>query len=239
MMRSRRTLFMMLIVSGPVLVALLARPADGRGGELFGMIVSLLFLRFSVPALAVLYGASLIADEVEEKTITYLFLRPIPRGAILVGKYVSYMTCTTAVVWSSVLAVYWALFPRDELASRAGHLVTDLAVLGLGLAVYGALFASMGAILKRPLVIGLLFAFGWEQAALILPGYLRQLAITYHLQALLPHPAPSQGIMSLLQITAREPQSAGLSLLWLLMALASFLVLGAQAVARREYVLDE
>ena len=36
----------------------------------------LLYLRFIVPVLAVYYGTSLIADEVEDKTITYLFTRP-------------------------------------------------------------------------------------------------------------------------------------------------------------------
>ena len=45
------------------------------------------YLRFTVPVLGVFYGTSLIADEVEDKTITYLFTRPIPRGAVLVGKY--------------------------------------------------------------------------------------------------------------------------------------------------------
>ncbi len=44
------------------------------------------FVRFSVPVLGVFYGTSLIADEVEDKTITYLFTRPIPRGAVLRGQ---------------------------------------------------------------------------------------------------------------------------------------------------------
>ena len=39
------------------------------------------YLRFSIPVLGVFYGTALIADEVEDKTITYLFTRPIPRGA--------------------------------------------------------------------------------------------------------------------------------------------------------------
>ena len=43
-------------------------------------------------------------------------------------------------------------------------------MLALGLAAYGALFALVGAVLKRPLVVGLVFAFGWEQVALLMPG---------------------------------------------------------------------
>ena len=56
----------------------------------------MLFLRFIVPVLGVFYGTALMADEVEDKTITYLFTRPIPRGAVLVGKYLAYLACTIA-----------------------------------------------------------------------------------------------------------------------------------------------
>jgi hypothetical protein len=36
---------------------------------------------------------------------------------------------------------------------------------------------------RRPLVGGLLFVFGWEQLAAILPGYVGQLTIAHYLQA--------------------------------------------------------
>ena len=47
---------------------------------MFGLMIWAFYLRFSIPVLGVFYGTSLIADEVEDKTITYLFTRPIPRG---------------------------------------------------------------------------------------------------------------------------------------------------------------
>ena len=50
------------------------------GPAIFGMMIWVFYLRFTVPVLGVFYGTSLIADEVEDKTITYLFTRPIPRG---------------------------------------------------------------------------------------------------------------------------------------------------------------
>ena len=64
------------------------------------------FIRFSVPVLGVFYGTSLMADEVEDKTITYLFVRPIRRGAVLIGKYLAYVVCTVFVVLPSVVLVY-------------------------------------------------------------------------------------------------------------------------------------
>jgi ABC-type transport system involved in multi-copper enzyme maturation permease subunit len=252
MLWSRRTIFMALVVGGPVLLAIVARFAaandivrmrvNGVGlgsDDVFGMMFWILFLRFSVPVLGVFYGTSLIADEVEDKTITYLFTRPIPRGAVLIGKYLAYLACTTLVVLPAVMVVYFALVPLAQIPASFGRLLEDLGILALGLAVYGALFALMGASLKRPLVIGLVFAFGWEPLALLVPGYLRQFTVAYHLQALVPHAMPSDGAASLLQAVFPSTPSPMTSVCWLLATMVACLVLAARAVERREYVLEQ
>jgi len=231
MVRSRRTLFIAIIVGGPVLLAVAGRMAGdasvsvtvngGRleGADVFDTIVWLLFLRFAVPVLGVWYGTSLIADEVEEKTITYLFTRPIRRGAVILGKYLAYLACTSTVVLAAVALVYAAVVARPSVP-ESFDLARDLGILALGLAAYGALFTLMGAWLKRPLVSGLVFAFGWEQVALLVPGYLRRFTLAYHLQSVL-----------------RETAAATSSLLWLLAVTAVCLFLATRAVERREYVL--
>ena len=146
------------------------------------MMVWVFFLRFIVPVLGVFYGTSLIADEVDDKTITYLFTRPIRRGSVLVGKYLAYLVCTTLVVLPRYTLVYFLLVPFGEVPASFRWLLADLGLLALGLAVYGALFALVGTVLKRPLVVGLVFAFGWEQVALVMPGYLRRFTLAHYLQ---------------------------------------------------------
>lgn len=252
MLWSRRTIFMALVVAGPVVLAIVARliQAGGvapvrvngvqvEGTAIFGMMIWVLFLRFIVPVLGVFYGTSLIADEVEDKTITYLFTRPIPRGAVLLGKYLAYLVCTTLVVLPSVMIVYFLIVPFGEIPGSFGALVKDLGILALGLAVYGALFALAGALLKRPLLIGLVFAFGWEQAALLMPGYLKQFTVAYYLQSLVPHAMPGDGVVSLLQSVFRDVPGVAVSLFWLLFALVAALWLAIRAVERREYVLEQ
>ena len=126
MLWSRRTVFMALVVGGPLLIALVVRIVDllaASGGvqidgvrpsseAIFGLMVWVFYLRFAVPVLAVFYGSSLMADEVEDKTLTYLFSRPIPRGAVLLGKYLAYLVCTVAVVLPSVVLVYLLIMSR-------------------------------------------------------------------------------------------------------------------------------
>jgi hypothetical protein len=45
--------------------------------------------------------------------------------------------------------------------------------------------------LKRPLLIGLVFVFGWEPTAMALPGYLKHFTVAYYLQGLVPQAMPN------------------------------------------------
>ncbi len=249
MLWSKRTIFMALVVAGPVVIAgavrvltALGLPLEARltGPGAFGLMIWVFYLRFTVPVLGVFYGTSLIADEVDDKTITYLFTRPIPRGAVLVGKYLAYLVVTSCVVLPSVVLVYLLVVPiRGSLAGSFVPALKDLGLLAVGLAAYGALFAWVGAQFKRPLLVGLVVVFGWEQAAMALPGYLKRFTVAYYLQALVPHAMPEDSTLSLLQAVFRETPGVGVSLGWLGLIWAAALALAVWTVERREYVLEQ
>jgi ABC-2 type transport system permease protein len=249
MLWSRRTIFMALVVGLPVFVSVVLRtltaldvPAirpPASGPVVFGMMFWAFFVRFAVPILAVFYGTALIADEVEDKTITYLFTRPIPRASVLLGKYLAYLVCTLAVVLPGVVLMWLLVAPiHGSLAGTFPDLVADLGILGLGLAAYGAVFALVGATFRRPLVVGLLFVFGWENLALALPGHLRQLTVAHYLQGLVPHPMPAEGPMAILQAAFLDPPGLVESLVGLGVMTVLGLVLAGRAVGRRDYVLE-
>ena len=105
--------------------------------------------------------------------------------------------------------------------------------------MYGALFAWIGAALNRPLVVGLIFVFGWEQAALLLPSYLKKLTIAYYLQALVPHAMPSDDSLDVLRGLARDEPSAMAAIAWLVLIGVMCLWFGARTIERREYVLEQ
>ena len=253
MLWSRRTIFMLLVVGSPVIVALVARIVQSMGTaplrvngvqvdamSMFGAMIWILFLWFIVPVLGVFYGTSLIADEVDDKTITYLFTRPVRRGAVVVGKYIAYLLCTSLVVLPSVMVVYFLMVPFSQIPGTFMSLVIDLGVLGLGLAAYGALFALIGAALKRPLVVGLVFIFGWELITLVIPGYLKRFTLAYYLQPLVPHSMPAGDTVSLLQgAVFRDPPSVAASLSWLAVAIVISLILAVRVVEQREYILEQ
>jgi ABC-2 type transport system permease protein len=254
MLWSRRSVFLGVLLGGPVLLALALRvvmafePSGVRvngaavgGSSIFGMMVWLLYIRFIVPVLGVFYGTSLIADEVEDKTITYLFTRPIPRAAVLLGKYLAYLVCTVLLVLPSVMLVFFLVVPTggSSIAEAFPYLVADLGMLAIGLAAYGAVFALVGTRIKRPLVVGLVFAFGWEPAVLLFPGYLKRLTVAYYLQALVKHEMPQDSAVSMLMQVFHEVPSIAVSLLCLSAIIAITLWLAGRAVEDREYVLEQ
>ena len=113
-------------------------------------------------------------------------------------------------------------------------------MLALGLAAYGAVFALR----RRPAQAaagrsGLVFAFGWEPAVLLFPGYLKRLTVAYYLQALVPHAMPQDSAVSVLLQIFHEVPSVPVSLA----ALAGITLVGVWLAARadgtREYVLEQ
>src|SRR3954463_9957613 len=145
MIWSRRSIFLALLVGGPVLLALVSRivwmlvPTESfringesvTGAATFGLMIWLLYVRFIVPILGVFYGTALIADEVDDRTLTSLFTRPIPRGAVLVGKYLAYLACTVLLILPSVVVVYFLMVPMGggSVAATFPALVGDLGML--------------------------------------------------------------------------------------------------------------
>jgi ABC-type transport system involved in multi-copper enzyme maturation permease subunit len=254
MLWSRRSVFLGVLLGGPVLLALALRIVStlyeagfringvrAAGASIFGMMIWLLYLRFIVPILGVFYGTALIADEVDDKTITYLFTRPIPRRAVLFGKFLAYLACTVLLVLPSVMLVFFLVVPTGggSIGAAFPSLVADFGMLIVGLAAYGAVFAFVGTRIKRPLIVGLVFAFGWEPTVLLLPGYLKRLTVAYYLQALVKHEMPQDSAVSVLMQVFREVPSVAVSLVCLAAMVAGTLWLSGQAVENREYVLEQ
>jgi ABC-type Na+ efflux pump permease subunit len=256
MLWSRRSIFLALVVGGPIVLGAGLRLAETSrvmftfdtpqpaGALIYGVMIWLVYVRFLVPVLGAFYGTSLIADEVDDKTLTYLFTRPIPRSAVIIGKYLAYLVCTVLLLLPSVVVLYFLVVPIGRgrtVGEMFPVLLTDLGMLALGLAAYGALFAFIGARLKRPLLVGLLFALGWEPAAGMAPGYLKRMTVAYYLQALVRHDLPQpqfRPAAALLQVFYEVP-SVAVGLLGLSVIIGVGLWLAAQTTERREYVLEQ
>src|SRR5438874_9220164 len=62
------------------------------------------------PLTALLYAAGIVQDEVEEQTLTYLLLRPLPRWAVYVVKLLATLLTTTLLVAAGTAALYACIY---------------------------------------------------------------------------------------------------------------------------------
>jgi ABC-type transport system involved in multi-copper enzyme maturation permease subunit len=245
MIWSRRSLLMALLVGLPVLLAVvyrvvLAADIPSRGVpplDLYALVVAVYWIRNVLPLMALFHATSLIADEVEGRTLTYLLTRPLTRPAIFAGKFAAYLATSLGIALPSVVLTFFLLVTARDwsgVGASVPDLFRDLGVMTLTLLAYGALFSLLGVLLRRPVIPGLLFLFGWELMA-NLPGYLPRLTLTAYLRSLIHHRPAQEGLSGLFG----QVLPTGLSLAVLLLSTALFLAAAAWLFSQREYVLEQ
>jgi len=242
---TRRSLLMGLLVALPSAFALLYRlvlaakwnvhPVAPQ--DLYALVVARYWIGNVLPLTALFFATALVTDEVEGGTLTYLITRPVSREAMFFGKFAAYLVTTLSVALpAAVLTFFLLLSARGFFAVGpvAADLFRDLSVMALTLLVYGALFALLGVVLKRPLIPGLMFLYGWEYLA-NLPGYLPRLTLTAWLRSLISHRPAEEGLAGLFQQVLPATDAVPV----LLVATVLFLYAGARIFSVREYVLDQ
>jgi ABC-2 type transport system permease protein len=244
MVWTRRSLLMALLLGLPVVFAVLFRvflaakmPPRITGFDLYAVVVAMYYVRNVLPLAALFYATSLVADEVEGKTLTYLLTRPVTRPSVLLGKFLAYVATTLALTLPATVVTFFLLVTVHGFSGvgpAVPDLLRDLGAMSLTLVVYGAFFTLLGVLLRRPMIPGLLFLFVWELLA-NLPGYLPRLTLSAWARSLVRHRPPEEGFSGLFaQVLPWD-----LSLLVLSGATVVFLGLAFWIFAGREYVMEQ
>jgi ABC-2 type transport system permease protein len=135
---------------------------------------------------ALLNSTGLIQDEIEEQTLTYLFLRPTPRWMIYLAKLVA-ATMTTALiaVVFHALAYVFLYSGTERFGDALGTAMPRSAgALALTAVAYSAFFGLIGLVLKRSLVVGVLYIVIFEGILASIPFNFRAYTIVYHFRVM-------------------------------------------------------
>lgn len=237
---SRRTLSCVALAFLPALAAFLVTGISARASAapLFANLGWIMMLQIVVPLVTLIAGSAIVAEEVEDRTITYLFTRPIPRPALMFGRFLSTGVVVSTVLLVGVLLLYLACGrargegpPVD--ASLAWPFV---AAVAWGVVVYSAIFASLGAFFRHPMLIGIGYAFAIEGFLANLPGKNQALTVQFYLRSLIAQsPSPSWRGVEGFSSTAFDP--AGRAHAVLAVILVVVIALGAWRLARRQFEL--
>jgi hypothetical protein len=127
--RSRRTFFSLAFALLPGAVAWLTASFARRisADDIATAIGWLLMLQVVLPILALVGGTAVIAEEVEDRTITYLFSRPIPRASVLLGRWLAALVVLSVVASIGTGFVLWsATRPPVALERATLHAVSTV-----------------------------------------------------------------------------------------------------------------
>jgi hypothetical protein len=187
---SPRTLAMIALAGAPLglalayRVALALRMTESGGAGVFSALVSGVFFPFVAPMLSLVYAAGVAMTSSGHHGLTF----SPPWATRSFGKMSQaspYRSPRPAVL---VLVYYVVLSPSGwaEVGARFPNLARNLGVAALGLVAYNGIFALAGTLLKRPLLAGLFFIFGWQAVATFVPGRARLATVAHYMSSLTP-----------------------------------------------------
>lgn len=129
---------------------------------LFGLVM---YIQLLVLIICLIYGSSITNKDIDNRTMTYLIVRGAKRSEIYVWKYFGTVISLMILFTISIMTTYGILMthgPSSNMLNRSGVLLALLISTYLGILVYTSLFSMLGTYFRRPLVVGLLYAFFWE-----------------------------------------------------------------------------
>jgi len=194
------------------------------------------YFQLFVPILAIFFGSSVINEELDNKTLVYLTTTPVPKIAIFLGKFMAHwLLCAVIIGGSLGLSFIIANFSALGTAAAWLDLAGYVGISWLALWSYCALFALLGTFMRKSILLGLFFAFGWEAVVQYFPGSTQKFTLIHYIKSLLPIQPADGGFL----VFRLEPSSVAESLLMLLFIGALALVAAALIFKRKEYIISD
>jgi len=142
-------------------------------------VVRTLFFTFLMPLLCLAYASGAFGVERESRTLLWLVSRPLPRWALYLAKFLGTLPWCVAV---SFLGFTVMCAAGGSLGRMAFQMYWDAVLIGS--VAFASLFLLVGAVFRRPAVVGLVYVFFFESLVANLPGSLKQLSLSYYMHSL-------------------------------------------------------
>jgi ABC-2 type transport system permease protein len=188
--RGKRLLALGFLYLLPIGLAILVQNVESHYRAAEGELVILFAIipHTMVPLTALLYATGMIHDEIEDQTLTYLLVRPLPKWGIYVTKLLAttILTMLVAAVFTTLtyIAVYWgepnlwgAIVPKRALEISG--------ITCLALVAYCALFGFLSFMTRWPLVVGIGYIALFEGLLANIDFAVRRLTVNYYFRVLI------------------------------------------------------
>lgn len=170
-----------------------------------------------LPMAILILATNALGNEIEDRTMVYLVLKPQSRLRIVLEKLLAVAVVATLLLWLGT-AVAFLIAMRGDAAGQLGILIAMLVAVLFAVISYGALFLLLSLLISRALLAGILYALLWETAfSRFIPG-VRLLSVRHFVESIYVQLANNSAV------TMDEPNRLG-------SAVATLLILAVVAIA--------
>lgn len=194
-----------------------------------GWVVFGAYLGFVLPLFTLSYATAAFGADRESRSLVWLMTRPIPRSGIYLAKFLGALPWCLAFGLGGFALICLAGGEHGRTALR----LFWPAAAALTIA-FSALFHLIGAIFKRPVVVGLIYVFFFESLVATLPGSLKMLSLTFYARSLM-YNAVEEGGYPLDLLDFSQPVSSTTGWTILIGATVALTALGMWLFSRSEY----
>ena len=180
---SRRQAILWLFAASPLAMAILIRVlSDDYTSVIVGQLFDLLLVAVVLPLVVAILATTALGDDVEDRTLSYILLRPIPRWQIVAAKYVSVVVLSAVplLLMGAAMAGVAFIDEAEDLNDYENVIRPILGVvagLALGVLAYSAAFMWLGLISGQALGLAIVYVFVWEGVAANIFSGIRYLSI--------------------------------------------------------------
>lgn len=204
-----------------------AQEVDALSGGTNLMDVLILF--FFMPVMAMIFGSSLIRDEIDSRSITHVATAPLDRAFAYIGYYVPLALAVSVSMILITTAGFLSFFLQQGIDAAAIEIYLEFTTLVIiGSFVYSSLFLATSVLFKKPVFFGLFYAFIWEGFIGSIPGAIQKASIKHYLRSL------GSDWVEYGDISGFDASSMGASAAILLGLTLFFLVFGAYLFREKE-----
>ena len=210
----------------PVLIALTIRGGAGEMGFYHWVIRVYLFMVLPLQCLAT--AGSLIREELQSDTLSYLITRPVRRASLYTAKIASQLLWIELLLFVQLVLMFASgvIFGSAAVMAAFPYL---LAAQVLAVIVWSSLSALFGLLTKKFIALGVLYGFIVEIGIGKIPTNINSISMVRHVQRLLAHFDPFQERFDW------TPEPYWVAAAWMIGAATIFLILGALLFNFREY----
>lgn len=188
-LRAKSVLVVAGICAIPILFAIILRLAnsDLRVWEIRDFLATPIFIGLFastlLPLASLVLSTAALGDEIEDRTLPYLTLKPMSRLRIVLEKYLGAMLITVPLAWAALLTV-WLVASWGYL-DDTGDMVMPMLIGGLaGIAGFSALFLLISLYAQKALLIGIFYVFVWEATLSQFLTGIRAISIRHYMQSI-------------------------------------------------------